>query len=51
MNDSQWNVYETIDFRRRRQYRGTRIPAKIDVPEGITFSDARPASFELIVER
>lgn len=45
------DIEATIDFRRRRQYRGKRIPAKIDVPEGITFSDARPASFELIVER
>ena len=45
------DIVATIDFRRRYLYRGKHIPAMIDVPEGITFSDARPKNFELIVER
>lgn len=45
------DIVATIDYRRRYQYTGKRIPAKIDVPEGITFSDVRPEYFELIVER
>jgi YbbR domain-containing protein len=45
------DIVATIDYRRRQRYRQKRIPAGIDVPEGITFSDARPEFFELVVER
>ncbi|MFH1942682.1 MAG: hypothetical protein ABIL68_11340 [bacterium] len=45
------DVDATIDFRARYRYRGKRIPARIKVPPGITFSEAKPADFELVVER
>ena len=44
-------IIATIDYRRRIRYTGRRIPANIQVPEGITFSDVKPPSFELLVER
>jgi len=45
------DVIASIDFRTRTRYHGKRIPAKINVPVGITFSDVKPISFELIIER
>jgi len=45
------DITASIDFRTRSRYHGNRIPANIIVPEGLTFSDVKPNSFELIVER
>lgn len=45
------DVVATIDYRSRYRYSGNKIPATIVVPEGITFSESRPQSFELVVER
>lgn len=45
------DIVAIIDFRRRSQYRGKRNPTEIEVPEGLTFSDAKPKDFEIIVER
>ena len=45
------DIIATIDYGSRYRYRGNKIPANIQVPEGITFSESRPRSFELVVER
>jgi len=45
------DVAATIDFRSRYRYRGKKIPATINLPNGIDFSDVKPQFFELVVER
>ncbi len=45
------DVVATIDFRSRYRYRGKKIPATINLPNGIDFSDVKPQFFELVVER
>lgn len=45
------DIYATIDYKNRYRYSGRRIPATIEVPPDITFSDARPKFFELVVEK
>ena len=45
------DVVASIDYGSRHRYRGEKVPANIQVPPGITFSESRPESFELVVER
>lgn len=45
------DIQATIDYRSRYRYRGNRIPANIEVPPGVTFSESKPKAFELVVER
>lgn len=43
-------IQATIDYRRSRKSE-KRIPATINVPKDISFSDVKPQKFELLVER
>jgi len=45
------DVYATVDYKSRYRYGGRRIPATIEVPPDINFSDVRPKFFELVVEK
>ncbi len=45
------DIIATIDYRNRNRYQGRRIPATIQVPPEVSFSDVKPPNFELIVER
>ncbi|NQT23738.1 YbbR-like domain-containing protein [candidate division KSB1 bacterium] len=51
MQISSDDIQATIDYRTRNRYRPRRIPASIEVPPGISFSNAKPEDFELIIER
>jgi len=44
-------ILATIDFGSRYRYPDDRIPASINVPRDVTFSDVHPKFFECIVER
>jgi hypothetical protein len=44
------DIIATIDFQHQR-YRGKKIPATIQVPPGITFTDSKPSSFEIFIEQ
>lgn len=44
-------IVATIDFGSRYRYRGKRLPATIQLPRDVNFSDVKPQFFELIVER
>jgi len=45
------DVSATIDYRSRHRYPGNRIPATIQVPQDISFSNVQPQFFQLVVER
>ena len=45
------DIVARINFLNRNRYERTRIPAMIEVPKDISFSDVKPPFFELIVER
>ncbi len=45
------DITASINFLNRNRYERTRIPAMIQVPKDISFSDVIPPFFELIVER
>lgn len=45
------DIVVSIDYSSRYRYRGKKVPANVQVPPGIIFSESRPKSFELIVER
>jgi YbbR domain-containing protein len=45
------DIAAVIDYRSRYRYRKKRIPATIQVPKDISFSDVKPQFFELIIER
>lgn len=51
MRMSAEDIRATIDYRTRNRYRPRRIPASIEVPEDVSFSNAKPKFFELIIER
>jgi YbbR domain-containing protein len=44
-------VWAVIDFQNRHRYSDEGIPASIDVPEGITFTEVKPKFFGLLIER
>lgn len=44
-------IFATIDFKSRHRYRRKGIPATIELPKDISFSDVKPKFFELVVER
>lgn len=44
-------IVATIDFRSRMRYGSNRIPATIKLPKDVRFSDVKPKTFELVVER
>ena len=50
-NISKKDISVTINYRSRYRYKGKRIPATIQVPRNISFTDVRPKFFELVVER
>ena len=43
-------IQATINYYRNRN-KGNRIPATIQVPKDISFSDVKPQKFELLVEK
>jgi len=45
------DIQASIDYRTRNRYRSKRIPASIEVPSNISFSNAKPKFFELLIER
>lgn len=45
------DIQATIDFQSRYRYPDDRVPASINVPRDVSFSDVRPKFFECIVER
>ncbi len=45
------DIRATIDFESRYRYPDDRVPASINVPRDVGFSDVRPKFFECIVER
>lgn len=51
MQLSAEDIQAAIDYRTRNRYRPGRIPASIEVPEDVSFSNAKPKFFELIIER
>ncbi len=50
-NVNKEDIIAQINYLSRNRYERTQIPATIDVPPDISFSDVRPPFFELIVER
>lgn len=51
MNLTKDDIQATIDYRRRRRSDEHRIPASINHPKDVTFSEVTPSVFELYVER
>ncbi len=50
-NVNKEDIIAQINYLSRNRYERTQIPATIDVPPDISFSDVKPPFFELIVER
>lgn len=50
-NVNKEDIVARINYLSRNRYTRTRIPAMIQVPPDISFSDVKPPYFELIVER
>jgi hypothetical protein len=51
MQISSDDIKATIDYQTRNRYRSNRIPASIEAPHDVSFSNAKPKFFELIIER
>ncbi|HHS12897.1 MAG TPA: hypothetical protein ENN03_03905 [bacterium] len=45
------DIVATIDYSSRYRYPGKKIPAKIELPDEVGFSEVRPQFFELLLER
>lgn len=45
------DIVATLDYSSRYRYRGKKIPAKIELPDEVGFSEVRPQFFELLIER
>ena len=50
-NVSKDELIATIDYGSRRRYEGKQIPATIEVPDALSFTDVKPKFFELIIEQ
>lgn len=51
MNLKKEDIQATIDYQRKRRSTELRIPASINHPRDVTFSEVTPRTFELYVER